>query len=576
MMNKEISNAFKSPRKLTLDRLSFCHATVDDLRHWTVALSVMPLGDAAQAILKAVLEISELKCEETLRFDLIQVLQPNIENVLHSLEKFFFDKNLIHTDRNEQIIELGNCLRGLTIAVYADIARRSNQQIAQKKLPLFAIKQKNNLKIARQLATYYALQQMCILLYKQQTLYSDSINYQWVLAHTLYDIANKNNEIFLNINQIQGTHLPVNNIAQIYAQLLLLDIFNTNQIRPTEIRALYYCSQDWAKMIQILPKETSLSRYFVNKKLDHAVIYNQKHNQGMDAHLFIETQGLLEHINKTIVQEEDNITKTERQYLTSALKFHVQNILSSSNERRHERYEYSAQLRICFSIFAAHYYLSNRIGFSETIMNAQSFTLHSASNTQNTIEQSPLTPTPAKLLDQDSKQIYITEVLDISVNGYRIHWTGETPRNLRTGEFILVSENNNRKWKGAIIRWIKQASNKSLELGLEVLGQDTFACAVRLQADLQNLNYQPALLIQNHQLEYNKISLIIPNLSLFKEKQNIQLRLGKHEFQIQLTKAVIITQSFIQFDFELLNNTQHYLIEDFILDQSDHFSLGET
>lgn len=577
MINQEISNAFKTPRELCKDQLSFCKANVTDLSNWTISLSVMPLGDTAQAILNAILEIAELKCEETLRFDLIQILQPNIDNILNSLEKFFFNQNLIHSDRNEQIIELAQSLRGFLISVYADIARRIDQQIESKKLPIFAIKQKNNLKIARQLSIYYALRQLTILLYKQQMHYSNSLNNQWILAHSLFDLALKNNEINININQIQGTHFNLNSVVQIYAQLLLLDIFNTNQIRPAEIQALYYCSEDWAKMIHIFQKETSLSRYFVSKNLDHAAIYNNKHNPGIMTSLFIETQDLLEHIHKTILHEESYVTKTEKQYLTAALKFHVQNILGTNNERRHECYQYSAQLKICFSILAAHYYLSNRSGFSETIMFDQNLILHSASsNLETIISQTNLMPPPAKLLDQDTKQIFNTEVLDISVNGYRIHWTGETPRNLRTGEFILVSENNLQKWKGAIIRWIKQASNKSLELGLEVLGQDVFAVAVRIQADLQNLNYQPALLMQNHQLEYNKLSLILPNLSLFKEKQNIQLRLGKHEFKIHLLKAVLITQSFIQFEFELLNKTQDYLIEDFILDQSDHFSLGET
>ena len=45
-----------------------------------------------------------------------------------------------------------------------------------------------------------------------------------------------------------------------------------------------------------------------------------------------------------------------------------------------------------------------------------------------------------KALDREAKQIHTAEVLDISVNGYRIKWSGITPANLKTGEFILVQE----------------------------------------------------------------------------------------------------------------------------------------
>jgi hypothetical protein len=43
-------------------------------------------------------------------------------------------------------------------------------------------------------------------------------------------------------------------------------------------------------------------------------------------------------------------------------------------------------------------------------------------------------------LSRESKTIYQAICLDISVNGYRIKWSGEAPKNLRTGEYILVKE----------------------------------------------------------------------------------------------------------------------------------------
>ena len=120
------------------------------------------------------------------------------------------------------------------------------------------------------------------------------------MTHTLYDLALKNQELLININQLQGTNYAIRNIQQAYAQVLLLEIFNTHQIRPSEIYALYQCSFDWAQMVQILPRETSLSRYIVDRSKDHPPVYNRKQHESFKPDIFISTQSLLEHVNLTI------------------------------------------------------------------------------------------------------------------------------------------------------------------------------------------------------------------------------------------------------------------------------------
>ncbi len=54
----------------------------------------------------------------------------------------------------------------------------------------------------------------------------------------------------------------------------------------------------------------------------------------------------------------------------------------------------------------------------------------------------------------------------------------------------MVQENAHSQWRGGVIRWIKQSSEKSLELGLEILAQDLFPCAVMVKTDRTTQNYQ--------------------------------------------------------------------------------------
>lgn len=566
MMDNAFSDIFQIPTVLRRDKLSFCDSNTKSLNEWISTLAIMQLGDTSKALFSALLELSELECSETLRFDLIQTLHPTIENVLGSLEKNFFNQGVITSDRNEHIIELAMLLRCYFAAIYINIVRRSSDQLEHQKFSFFALNQKKNLQTARTLATFQALQQLTQLLYQQHMLYSEPVAGQWLIAHQLYDAAVTHKYHLTTLEQPAGKP-SLNNVLQAYAQLILMDIFNTNQIRQSEIQALFQCSFDWAKMLQLLPKETELTKYVVDTSKDHPPIYNKKQSSGFNPNIFISTNSLLDHVTATLHKNAEYISKNEKIYLTPALKFHVQTILGTTAERRHERYEYSAQLHICFGLLTAHFYLSKAKNFAETLQLEHGYGLQSESrflSSWDKKESSDNQESSIQRLSRESKAVYQADILDISVNGYRIKWTTEAPKNLRTGEYILVKETSHGHWRGGVIRWLKQSSEKSLELGLEVLAQDIFPCAVRIQSDRHVSNYHPALILKNQNLDETKTTIILPGSQIFREQQAVHLRLGKEEVKVYLLTARLITQSFVQFDFELLNEEDEPSLQKFM------------
>lgn len=564
------SDIFQTPTELKLEKLSFCPSNAKALQEWVAQLSILQLGNSSKELFNALLEISELKCPEMLRFDLIQILHPTLDNVLGSLEKHFFNQSLITTDRNNQIIELAIRLRSHFAKIYLDISMRCNTQLSLQKFSIFAFNQKKSLQTARIVSTYYALQQLSLLLYQQHLLYSTPLFGQWLVANQLIDCAIKNNYYQTNINQILDTQHPLQSIAQAYAQLILLDIFNTHQIRPSEMQGLYLCSFDWAKLVYIFPKETTLSRYIVDTSKDQPPTFNANQVSLYKSPIYISTQNLLDHLSEIQTKKAGYLSRNEKLFLTPALHFHIHNLLTTNTERRHERYAYSAQLHICFSLSVAHFYLSKGKNFHETLQLENDYQFQNESNFINSMNSNiPAELSATKILDREAKQTYPANILDISMNGYRIKWTGVTPANLKTGEFILIQENTNSPWRGGVIRWIKQSTEKSLELGLEVLAQDLYSCAVMVKTNRTSQNYQPALIVQTSQLDQISTSLIISGSHMFREKQTINLRLGKQELKIYLTKAQLITQSFIRFEFELLNDQQESLIKNFIHKQTN-------
>lgn len=566
------SDIFQIPTELTRDQLSFCPTSVKSLQEWAAHIAVLQLGSSSQSLFSALLEIAELKCTEMLRFDLIQVLHPVLENMLTSLEKHFFNQGLMSSDRNEQIIELAALLRSHFAKIYIDIAKRSHQHLTQHKFSFFAYKQKKSYQNTRLVAIYYAIRQLSLLLYQQHLLYTTPVYGQWLVAHQLLECAVEHQFYLSNVNQLLNNQHSLSTISQAYAQLVLLDIFDTHQLRPAEIQGLYLCSFDWAKLLQILPKETTLSRYIVDSAKDHPPIFNSRQSNLFKPNIFISTQVLLEHIHETQNKTGNFLSPNEKLFLTPALHFHIQNLLTQNTERRHERYEYSAQLNICFGLSVAHFYLAKGKNLHEILQlpHGSNYRFQSDSDLINTSESATLTRSMQnnKALEREAKQIYSTEILDISINGYRIKWLSNTPANLKTGEFILVQENAQSQWRGAVIRWIKQSTARNLELGLEVIAQEMYPCAAYTGIDKHNHNYQVALLTQHTQLDTVETQIIVSGSQSFREKQTIYLRLGQDELRVYLSKAQIITPSFIRFDFELLNDEQQILIDQFVQQQS--------
>lgn len=566
-MNKALTDILHQPINLNRKELSFAHTNTQSMTEWVQSLSLLQLGDTAQALFEALIEISELECSETLRFDLLQILQPQFEHVLRHLEEHFFNQGLIHSDRNEHIIELAFQLRTYFAHAYIIIVKCSAEQLRQQKFSLFRFHHKKNLKVAQTLAIYYAMQQFTQLLYQQHMLYSQPVYGQWQRIHWLFDIAQKNRIEHQNINQLQGVHYTLKNISLLYQQLILLHILNTNQIRQSEIQALYQCSFEWAKLLDIEFKETQTSKYVIDKKIDQVPTYNKKQYPHLDPDFFISTQPLLEHITATLHKTDDYLSPVERQYLTPALKFHVQNILGSIGERRHERFESSGQLHICFGITTAHYYISRHKNFTDSLPHSE---LSSFYETQDRIKVDSSFFQASARLSREAKRIYQSHILDMSVSGYRIKWSDEVPKNLKTGEFILVKEGTHSSWRGGVIRWIKQSSEKNLEMGLEILSKNILPCTLLIQevSNQQIPVLQPGLLLQSLHLDHGHMSLVSPNITSHEQQQSISIYVDQQKFELYLLKTQLITQSFIQFEFELFDELQKNMLKNVMISQS--------
>lgn len=556
------SDFFTSDIKLSLTKLSFCDTTLKGLEQWLTNLPAIQLGDTSKLLFSALQEIFALDCDEILRFDLMQTMRPSLEQILSVLEKNLSQNISLTTGHHQNIIDLAQQFRCYIAKIYSHIAFSTHQQLNENNFSLLAFRHKKRLIKTRTHSIYTALLQFSLLKYQQLMLYHNAFVGQWRLAHQLYMIAYQH-----HFDHDVIVEQELDTIKKVYKQINLLDLLNTHQIRPVEIHALYQCSFQWINLIHINAEENTLSRYFLNTKKDYPPVLNSLHLNKTTQDFFIETQGLLEHINLINLPQHRALSKVERNFLSPSLIFHVQNLLNNTPERRYERYVFSSTIQLTFGLQSAHYYLSQTKDFEQTLQldtkiksqtNSKMLATWNSDIQTNSVQQSFVR------LDQEAKHIYSCNIIDISVNGYRMRWNGEIPKQLRTGEFLLIQENPLSPWRGGTIRWLKQMPDQHIEFGVEVLSQDLTPCAVQLIGNNGTKNYHPALLLKNNTLNEVTLSLIVPGSQMCKEHQNVFLRFNQKQIKIYFTKAKLISQSFTQLDFEFLNESDYTIIDDFV------------
>lgn len=575
MIKHQSFETFDRSAPLHRQKLSFSSATVKDLTAWTITVNTMHMGDRSAALLGAMIELAELDCTEILRFNLLQVLHPSIEHILKALEHHFIHNNQSYTDRQNHVIELHTSLQLSIVHLYIDICYRSHQQLGQIKPQIFQINSKKALKTTRLLACYYALQQLSLLMLQQQKRYIATFTDQWRHTHALYSLALQNHEQLLNINQLQGTHYPIANIQQAYIQILLIEIFNRFQIRPIEIEALFQCSFEWVKWVELSTSPTPSSRYMLDTRLDHPPqgIKNLDQNS---PDLFMSTQALLEHINLIIQHNNKVMSKTELNVLTTALQFHVQNVLGSRHaERRYQRHSYHAELEIAFDVKTTYFYLSQQLALQEL----QQKNLKLPASQQHKV-QDPLTATTVvgqefiqaafeAELDREAIQLYLAQVLDMSAGGYRLHWKLESSNKLHSGQFIQLREQGHEHWKVGIIRWIKSSMMKTYAVGIEVLANHVLPCQLQClknqatdfstaaMPDHETMNAPiQALLLLHDKTHSACLSVVVDDVHRLNQHQHYQLTLMQHQVTVLVTETMLVTHSCTQYQCQVLSMDQ--------------------
>lgn len=551
---------FDTP-SLNLNSLSLVNASKNDFKEWLAGLSLHNLGDSARQLFITLKELSALNIDNQLRFELVESLRSPIQTIIQSMSRQYYSQSLNLDQRADRISNLVQSFLTYQVIVYDAIAEHAAQQLNNTSFNLFNLKQKKALQQLCAFATHRCLSALTDLMFEIQMLYQKLPAGFWLKAHSAYLRISQLGMSHYEYEDPHNIYIPKLTVERVYIILIIMGVINSNKLRQSEIKAIYHCSEFWSAYVKISAEETPYQTYSINPHSDTAPVFITKARETIKDAVFINTQDLFQHFKSLMSSQPHYAHPAEQKQVSTALRSHLLHNFSSASERAHKRHSYSGTVEISLGILSAHYYLSGGKSF-ESIINIQRdyslpkefLSMHNFGKVDADIDIEFPQHQEKKKEQALTEQIetYQCEVVNISPGGYCLRWQGDSPTVLRTGELIILRELSDNIWHIGLIRWVNQGAAKSLEFGLEIISSRGKPCGMRAANKHDEIeSFKRAILLPEIQ-SLNRPATIIAPAFAFHSNQMVYLRYGSEEIEVRLNDKFLITQSFIQFQYSLI------------------------
>jgi cyclic-di-GMP-binding protein len=549
--------------------------TLEDAKDWVQNLPVTNTNLLVQLMHQALGELNQTKLAPEKRFAVMEILLPNLLIGLLNLSKRYMNQPLIMPEEPRRMADLSDQLLSQAATCYTIVAIETIQQRDE-------IRTTNPARLTCE-AIQRALVFMGRRVLQHFLLHSPMEVSGWQTLHQLYVLANNQRLVDLPVpNPLTGG----NTIKTTYLQTVMIGCCKVNQLRQSELTALYRGFQQWSERVIFSSEGTGKDLFMVDLDSDQAPLYTALYRKTPGPMCrFIDATALVEHLIE-LKQEaggkEINFDKTS--HVPVSLLEHLITCLGSMSLRNFKRTATEDVLRICVGLNSTHFHVAGERLFEQLIqrsaegapeseVSADNVFLnpHSqadvwqAANPGDYTGEQKLVPnllidvdslTHSRFMEIDSAQsvkerypTYKAKLADASPGGYCVEWTSDLPGDIKAGDIVGLKEEEHKDWVIAAIRWISRLSNAKTLIGLELLSPRAIAFGASIHRKGEGRAApMRVLLLPEIKLVAQPQTLITPRTG-FKERQKITLASGAETSLIQLLRHVASTGSYSQFEF---------------------------
>ncbi|MCB1690957.1 MAG: hypothetical protein KDI33_20845 [Halioglobus sp.] len=566
--------------KLQLPRQDFTgeplfEPTEEAATDWVQSLPVTNTNSLVQLLGQALGDLNRMKLSPELRFTILAKLLPNLQIAVLNLSKRFLNQPLIMPDEPRGMAQLSDQLLSQATIGYTIVAIETIQQRD-------AIRNTNPARL-----TCEALQR-ALLFTGRKVLQNFQIHRPmgvsgWQTLHQLYALADSQHLVDLPVPEpLSGG----NTIKTTYLQALLLGCCKANQLRHTDLSALYRGFQQWSERVHFDTRPTGNDLFLVDLDGDQAAMYTALYRgEPGPSCRYIDATALVRHLTELKEELGDNAINFDKgTNVPVSLVEHLINSLGSMSLRNFKRSRADSALRICVGLNSTHFHVAGERLFEELVCatgdNEEGKTLPPENPFLNPLSQADVwqvanpgdysgdlklvpnllvdldSATKAKLFDDNDSglpvheryPIFEAKLADSSPGGYCLEWTAELPGDTKAGDIVGLKEEDHSEWVIAVIRWVSRLNNARTLIGLELLSPRAIAYGASIHRKGEKSPPMRVLLLPEIKLVGQPQTLITPRTG-FKERQKLTLGTSSETYSIQLLRHIVSTGSFSQFEF---------------------------
>ena len=591
-----------SPIKLRIpaqDAQHFTHFPLEEMaaKDWARGLPVTNIQGVAQQLRQVLGDLNRSVVKPEKRFAILETLLPKLEVAKTNLSRRYLNQPLVMPEEPRQMAETADALYALTSTAYAIVAveairdQDSIQESNPARLACEAIRR----------SIVFSGKQLLQTFQLHRTVQLQS----WLTLHQLYALAESQGLESLPVKDHDG---GAETVVGAYLQVLILGCCKPNQLRQSDLGAIYRGLRDWSSLVALQKPPAAPGIFLVDLDSDQPPVYSSLFQGSKDNQCrFLNTEALLAHLQALRDGEGSKGIKFDKDtHLPPNMLDHMVASLGSMSLRNFNRSGSAHPLWVSMGLSAAHYHLAgeklfeqllfgneympaavDRVATNPFLKHEESGDLWQAANPEedfvreeNVLKSEGETAvehrvemdeaTKSQLLGEEetatvqepSYPVYKVNMINASPGGYCLEWSADLPGDTRTGDLVSLKEDERQDWAIAVIRWISQLENARTLVGLELLSPRAKPYGALIQ---RKTGEKPApmrvLLLPEIKLVGQPHTLLTPRTG-FREGQKILLVREGEEYHVQLQQLVATTGSFAQFDFRYIKNIGQVLEED--------------
>lgn len=558
-------------------------------RSWVESLPVTDTNSTVQMLDQALNDLNRIKTSPEVRYDIMEILRPNLEVALTNLSRRYLNQPLVLPKEPQKMAEFSDRLFTLASTAYTIVAIEAIQQRD-------SIREVNPARLtcqAIQRALLFAGRKVLQTLQLHRPMEIQG----WHTLHQLYALGEHQRLANLPVPEpLTGG----STITATYLQATMLGCCKPNQLRQRDLAAVYRGLQQWSELVPLGSVDSDEALFVADLDSDQPPIYSSLYKEQLGAQCrFIDTTSLI--VRLTALKEEAGgaaIKLDKNTSLSANILDQLIAALGSISLRNFKRSAVSSPLWICVGLSSTHFHVAGEQRF-EQLLYGNEYLAHAggvvsdnpflrpqikadawqmANPGQDYTSDNEVDPlreididdvTLARVLAEEDRElppnerypVFKTQLADASSGGYCLEWHDDLTSDIKVGDIVGLKEEENKDWVIAVIRWLSRLDNAKTLTGLELLSPRAIPYGARIHVKPgEKSPPRRVLLLPEIALVGQPQTLVTPNAG-FKERQKVTIGSSKEAHSVQLLRQIASTGSFAQFEFRYIQELGDVLAE---------------